>query len=42
MAKVPVCVWCHKPITGRVYFQGGSRQHPSHKRCLVSVKLPQK
>lgn len=30
------CWLCHKPIKGRVYYQGGSKAHPSHKGCLVN------
>lgn len=32
----PVCWLCGKPIEGKVYYQGGSLKHPSHKKHLVS------
>ncbi len=34
----PQCCNCHKPIKGRVYYQGGSPVHPCHKRCLVVIR----
>jgi hypothetical protein len=38
-ANGPVLCWlCKKPIIGKVAYQGGSQKHPSHRKCLVSVK----
>ncbi len=37
--KRAVCFLCRKPIKlGKVRFQGGSKDHPAHKKCLVVVK----
>lgn len=36
--KQVLCWLCHKPIEGKVYYQGESYQHPVHKGCRFSVK----
>ncbi len=42
-AKVAVNCWlCKKPINGQVHYQGGSTAHPSHRKCLVSIKRSEK
>lgn len=32
------CCWYKRPILTRLCFQGGSTNHPCHKRCLVVIK----
>lgn len=34
----PICWLCKKPIKGVVHYQGGQYTHPSHKKCIVSIK----
>ena len=36
--KTPVCVFCKKPIKGKIYFQGGVLSHPVHKNCRIEIK----
>jgi hypothetical protein len=36
--KWPLCRLCRKPIRGKVYYQGGQKDWPVHKGCLVVIK----
>lgn len=36
--SLPTLCWlCKKPITGKVYFQGGQRSRPAHRDCRVAI-----
>jgi hypothetical protein len=36
--RPPDCSLCQKPITGRVFYQGGQYSHPCHKNCRVVIR----
>ena len=31
----PLCWRCKQPVAGKVHWQGGSLNHPSHRKCLM-------
>ncbi len=39
MTPRPVCWLCKKPIKGLPHYQGGSRDHPCHKKCRIVIKM---
>lgn len=34
----PTCCLCNKPIKGKVHYQGGQKDFPVHKKCLIVIK----
>lgn len=37
-----LCCVCKAPILGRMYYQGGSRDHPIHKGCRIEIRGPRR
>lgn len=35
---LPCCVLCGRPISGKVYYQGGMPDRPVHRDCQISIR----